>query len=304
MRTYKAKKRRKQTLGDVINITVLLLFALLCLYPFWYIFIGTISNPNIPVRSLFLLPKDVTLFNYIEVIQSKGLLPSIGISVARTAIGTLLAVGFNAFLAYLFTLKQMPGRRFFYRMVIVTMYVSGGLIPTFLVYRTYGLLNNFLVYVLPGAISAFNVVLLKTFMENGIPDSLRESAVLDGAGPMKVFTKIFFPLSGPIVATVALFAAVGQWNSWFDNMIYTSNESSLTTLQYLLYKKLNEANVLAQAARNGSVGEVGRLLQEMTLTPDSIRMTITMIATLPIFCVYPFVQKYFVKGIMVGAVKG
>lgn len=297
--------RKRRYAGDYINLAVLLLISFMCLYPFWYIFIGSISNPNIPVRSLIFLPKDITLFNYREVMKSKGLIPAMGISVARSVLGTVLSVAVNSFLGYLFTLKQMPGRKFFYRMVIVTMYVSGGLIPTFLVYKMYGLTNTFMVYILPGAVSAFHVVLLKTYMENGIPESLSESAILDGAGTMTIFRKIVFPLSMPIVATVALFAAVGQWNSWFDNMIYTSNRSDLLTLQYLLYKKLNEANVLAQAARNGSVSEMGRLLtQEKVLTPDSIRMTITMLVTLPIFCVYPFIQKYFVKGIMVGAVKG
>lgn len=299
------RKVRKMHIGEVINLCVLLLFSFICIYPFWYIFIGTISNPNIPVRSLLFIPKELTLFNYIEVFKSKGLIPAMGISILRTVLGAALAVLLNAFLAYLFTLKQMPLRSFFYRMVIITMYVSGGLIPTFLIYKTYGLTNNFFVYVVPGAISAFNVVLIKTFIENGIPESLTESAVLDGAGIMTIFTRIIFPLSIPIVATIALFSAVGHWNSWFDNMIYTSNDSHLMTLQYLLYKKLNEANVLAQAARSGSVSEMGRLLTEKKiLSPDSIRMTITMIVTLPIFCVYPFIQKYFVKGIMIGAVKG
>lgn len=305
VKKLKKWKKRKVSVGEGVNLGVLLVFSFICLYPFWYIFIGTVSNPNVPVRSLVFLPKDVTLFNYREVFGSKGLLPALGVSVARTVLGTALAVLLNSFMAFLFTLKLMPARRFFYRMVIVTMYVSGGLIPTFLTFKSYGLTNNFLVYVLPGAISAFNIVLLKTFMENGIPESLSESALLDGAGPMTIFIRIVFPLSMPIVATIALFAAVGQWNSWFDNMIYTSNRSELLTLQYLLYKKLNEANAIAQAARNGTVSDIGRLLmEEKVLTPDSIRMTITMIVTLPIFCVYPFIQKYFVKGIMVGAVKG
>lgn len=291
--------------GDVINITILLLLTFVCLYPFWYIFIGTISNPNVPVRSLTLLPKDVTLFNYIEVLKTKGIPNSIVISVLRTAIGTVLAVVLNTFMGFLFTLDKLPARKFFYRFVIVTMYVGGGLIPTFLVFKSYGLLNSFLVYVIPGVVSAFNIVLIRTYIENSIPASLSESAVLDGAGTMVLFSKIIFPLCVPIVATIALFAAVGQWNSWFDNMIYTSSEKSLTTLQYLLYMKLNEANALAQAARSGSMQDMERLLKDsMMLTPDSIRMTITMIATLPIVCVYPFVQKHFVKGIMIGAVKG
>lgn len=304
-KTQTLTKRGRLQVGDIINIIVMLFFSFLCLYPFWYIFIGTISNPNIPVRTLLFLPKDVTLFNYIEVLKSPGLLSSLWVSVARTVVGTLLGVFFNSFLAYLFTLQRMPARSFFYRMVIVTMYVGGGLIPTFLTYRLYGLTNSFWVYVLPGAISAFNVVLLKTYIETSIPASLSESAVLDGAGVMTIFFRIILPLSLPILATIALFAAVGQWNSWFDNMIYTSGRPELQTLQYLLYKRLNEANALAQAARSGAVSEMGRLLlDEKVLTPDSIRMTITMIVTLPILVVYPFLQKYFVKGVMIGAVKG
>lgn len=292
-------------MGDAANLLILLLITLLCLYPFWYIFIGTISNPNVPVRTLLLFPKDVTLFNYREVFQTAGILPALGVSAARTAAGTALSVLLNSFFAYLFTLPQMPARRLFYRMTIITMYISGGLIPTFLVYKSYGLTNSFWVYLLPLIVSAFHIVLLKTYMENSIPESLSESALLDGAGPLTIFWKIVFPLSVPIVATVGLFAAVTQWNSWFDNMVYNSGSPQFQTLQYLLYRKLNEATALAEAARSGAIQDIDRLLnQEKMLTPDSIRMTITMVVTLPILCVYPFVQKYFVKGIMIGAVKG
>lgn len=304
-RMKKKSFRDRITLGDIINVIVLLAFTFLCFYPFWYIFIGSVSNPNISVRTLTFLPKDVTWFNYREVLRSKGLMEAMTVSVARTVLGTLLSVLLTSFMAYLFTLQKMPARKFFYRLVIITMYLSGGLIPTFLVFKSYGLLNSFWVYIIPGAISVYNMVLVKTFMENGVPESLGESASLDGAGPMTIFFRIMLPLSLPILATIALFVAVGQWNSWFDNMIYNTRNSELDTLQYLLYKKLNEANKIAEAARSGSTTMVGEMLtKQMTLTPDSIRMTITMLVTLPILCVYPFLQKYFVKGIMVGAVKG
>lgn len=298
-------KLNRLTVGDYLNILILLFISFICIYPFWYVFIGTISNPNIPVRTLTFLPKDVTLFNYTEVFQMPGLIAALGISVLRTLTGTALAILLSSLLAYLFTLERMPARSFFYRLVIITMYISGGLIPTFLTYKSYGLTNNFLVYILPGAISAFNVVLLKTYIENSIPVSLSESAVLDGAGTMTIFVRIIFPLSVPIIATVALFCAVGQWNAWFDNMIYTSGKPQLMTLQYLLYRKLNEASMLAEASKSGVISQVGDILsKEKMLTPDSIRMTMTMLVTLPILFVYPFVQKYFVKGIMIGAVKG
>lgn len=304
----KQKNRRpgeRITVGDVINTAILLAFAFLCLYPFWYIFIGSISNPNIPVRTLLFLPKDVTLFNYIQVLRSKGLMEATGVSVARTVVGTVLSVLVTSFMAFLFTLPRMPARKFFYRMSVITMYVGGGLIPTFLVYKAYGLLNSFWVYIIPGALSVGNMILIKTYMENGIPESLGESASLDGAGPMTVFWKIMLPLCMPILATIALFVAVGQWNSWFDNMIYNSNSSHLDTLQYLLYKKLNDANKVAAAAKSGNVTVLGEMVaRQMTLTPESVRLTMTMIVTLPVLCVYPFLQKYFVKGIMIGAVKG
>lgn len=297
-------KIRRITAGDMINTAVLLVFAFICIYPFWYIFIATISNPNSYSRSSLLLPGDFTLFNYQEVLKSRGIPQAVLISILRTVLGTGLAVFCNTFLAYMFTQVKLPARRFFYRMTIVTMYVGGGLIPTFFVMRAYGLLNNFLVYIIPGAISAFNVVLVRTYIENSIPSSLEESARIDGCGPLQLFMSIIFPLCLPITATIALFTAVGQWNSWFDNMIYTARVQDLTTLQYILYQKLNDANTIAAAARSGQMQMMEELLNRMSLTPDSVRMTITMIVTLPILLVYPFIQKYFVKGIMIGAIKG
>jgi ABC-type glycerol-3-phosphate transport system permease component len=295
---------RRTTAGDVVNTAILILFAFVCIYPFWYIFIATISNPSTYARSSLFLPGELTLFNYREVLKSRGIPQAVLISVLRTVLGTGLAVFCNTFLAYMFTQVKLPARRFFYRMTIITMYVSGGLIPTFFVIRAYGLMNNFLVYIIPGAISAFNVVLVRTYIENSIPASLEESARMDGCGPLRLFASIIFPLCLPITATIALFSAVGQWNSWFDNMIYTARVQDLTTLQYILYLRLNEANAIVAAMRSGQMQLVEEALKRMSLTPDSVRMTITMIVTLPILLVYPFMQKYFVKGIMIGAIKG
>lgn len=196
----------------------------------------------------------------------------------------------------------MPGKKIIYRFLIMTMYISGGMIASYIVIKSYGLLNNFWVYILPTMISAYNIVLIKTYVEQ-LPASLEESAKLDGAGYVTVFTKIILPLSKPIIATVAVFVAVGHWNSWFDNHIYARGNDALTTLQYLLYNYLNEAQMVADQIKNTS--NVDGLSQMMTsISPKGVRMTITVLASLPIFMVYPFMQKYFVKGIMVGAVKG
>ncbi len=298
----------RRSAGDVafniVNYLVLGVLALICIYPFWYVIMASFSDPRIPNLGLLVVPKNFTLYNYQEVLKMEGLLPAAGVSVARTVVGTLLSVGAVTFLGYIFSKDNVPAKKVFYRYFIITMYVSGGLIPTFLVYKAYGLRNNFLVYVLPGIISAYNMILVKTYIETSVPRSLEESAMLDGAGYMTVFFKIILPLSVPIIATIALFTAVGQWNSWMDNMIYTASEDSLTTLQYLLYQQLNKASALANAARSGSVNTMKDLMEQMTLTPNSVRMTITAIVTLPILLVYPFVQRYFMTGLMIGAVKG
>jgi len=299
------KRKASDFVFDAANWLFVGLLALICLYPFWYVAMASFSDPRNPSLGLLLVPKGFTLYSYQEVLKLPGLSNSALISVSRTLLGAGLSVCSVTFLGYIFSKQNVPLKKLFYRYFIVTMYVSGGLIPTFLTIRSYGLINNFWVYVLPGIVSVFNMILVKTYIETSIPASLEESATIDGAGYMTIFFKIIFPLAIPIVATISLFTAVGQWNSWFDNMIYTSGKQDLMTLQYLLYRKLNEASTLSNASRqNASIQDIERLLQQMTLTPNSIRMTITMIVTLPIICVYPFLQRYFMKGIMIGAIKG
>jgi ABC-type glycerol-3-phosphate transport system permease component len=252
-----------------------------------------------------LLPRGLTLFNYHEVFALKGILHSVLVSTARTLIGTLATVFSCSLLGYLFTKREMPARSFLYRTLVITMYVSGGLIPYFLMCRAYGLVNNFLVYILPSMVSAYNVILIKTFIEQ-LPASIEESAMLDGASTFTLFARIIFPLSMPIVATIAVFSAVGQWNSWFDNYIFNGTNDKLKTLQLLLYNVLSEASRLATMLRDrsSSISGIEELQKQMAITPTGVKMTITMLVTLPILAVYPFMQRFFVKGIMLGAVKG
>ena len=194
----------------------------------------------------------------------------------------------------------MPFRRFFYRYLIITMYVSGGLIPTYLVYKAYGFINSFWVYVIPSLLSAYNVILVKTFVEQ-LPKALEESAKLDGASTMRVFFSIILPLSLPIAATLTIYATNGQWNSWFDNHLYNATNKNLTTLQYLLYTYLMKTEQLLAQMEEANADEAAL---ERLITPRGIKMTVTMISTIPILCVYPFMQRYLIKGLMVGAVKG
>ena len=297
------KSSASRRIFQVFNYIFLLLITIICIYPFWYVVIYTLSDSSkIGEIPPVLIPTGFSIENYVQILTLKGFLPAFGISVARTLAGTILSVGSCSFLGYLFSKENMPFRKFLYRFLILTMYISGGMIATYIVIKSYGMLNSFMVYIIPGMISAYNVVLIKTYVES-LPASLEESAKLDGAGIVTVFTKIIFPLSKPIIATVAVFVAVGQWNSWFDNHIYTRGTESLKTLQYLLYNYLNEAQRIAEQLRNATSGvDAGTLMQQ--ISSKGIRMSITVLAALPIFLVYPFMQKYCVKGIMVGAVKG
>lgn len=303
MRRNKIKSSKSRIAFQIFNYTLMILITLICIYPFWHIVIYTFSEESqVMTNPPIFFPRGFSLENYKNILEISGFFQAFFVSVLRTLVGTLASVIACSFLGYLFTKDEMPGRKFWYRFLILTMYISGGMIASYIVMKSYGLLNTFWIYILPMTVSAYNVVLIKTYVEQ-LPASLEESAKLDGAGYFTVFTKIILPLSKPIIATVAVFVAVGHWNSWFDNHIYTRGNEALTTLQYLLYNYLNEAQRLAEQLKSATGVATMSQMQTM-ISPKGIRMTITVLASLPIFMVYPFMQKYFVKGIMVGAVKG
>ena len=232
----------------------------------------------------------------------EGSLNSTMISVARTVLGTLLMLACTCFLGYAFSRREYWHKKFFYRFVIVTMYFSAGMVPHFIKIKNLGLMNSFWVYVLPGAISAYNMILFKTYVES-IPESLEESAALDGAGYLIRFARIVMPLCKPILATITVFTAVGQWNAFTDSLYYISNPK-LYTLQFRLYQYLSHSEHVAMQMRNqaGMSAEAMEALAH-SMNPTSLRMTITVVVVLPVMCFYPFFQRYFVKGIMIGAVK-
>jgi putative aldouronate transport system permease protein len=285
---------------EVANYIILTALFVLCIYPFYYVLLYSLSDPVQAQKGIVLLPRAVTLGNYGLVFKLRGMLNATLISVLRTVIGTVFTVLACSFFAFLVTKEELPFRKVIYRILIVTMYFNTGLIPWYLTMKLYHLNNNFLLYVIPSAISAYYVVIVKTFIEQ-LPPSLEESARLDGAGHVAVFQRIIFPLSAPIVATILVFSAVGQWNTWFDNYLLVQSPR-LKTLQLVLYDYLSQASWLATASntertRAGASGAAA-------MTPATIRMTVTMVVTLPILFVYPFMQRYFVKGLMLGAIKG
>ncbi len=305
MRVDTERKRpvkKEDILFKIVNYSIFLLFTFLCAYPFYYLIINSISSNELSSNGMInFLPRQIHFQNYKDVFQLSGLSTAVVVSIARTVIGTACTVMASAYLGFMFTQKKMWHRSFFYRFIVVTMYFSAGLIPMFMTMKLLHLTNSFWVYIIPGIVQPFNVIMVKTFIES-IPSSLQEAAEVDGAGVLTVFFKVILPTCTPILATIAIWAAVGQWNSFQDTLIYITDQK-LFSLQYLLYIYLNQANSLAALVKSStSMEAVADLVTKQT--PTSIRMTISVVVVLPILFIYPMFQKYFVKGIMIGAVKG
>jgi putative aldouronate transport system permease protein len=287
---------------NILNITVFLAFTLLCVFPFYYIFINTISNNELATAGKILFyPRGIHFGNYVEVLKLKGMGQATFISVARTVSGTFLTLLASSFLGYAFCKPEYWHRKFWYRFVVIAMYFSAGLIPWFVTMKSLGLYNNFLAYILPSMVAPFYVILFKTFVEQ-IPPSLEESVQIDGGGYAVRFLQIILPLSTPILATIAVFSLAGQWNSFLDTLFLVKSQN-LFTLQYIMYQYLNQVNALATLMRS-SQGTGAHATSMNLLTPTSVRMTISFVVVVPILFAYPFLQRYFVKGIMIGAIKG
>jgi putative aldouronate transport system permease protein len=283
---------------------VIVLISALCvvtIYPFLFVLFYSISEGVAVVANpITFYPRKLTFLNYRTVFASGGILSATYISVARTVVGGVLHVVVTGLAAYAVSKHNLIFRKFFLVFFIITMYFSGGLLPTYVVVIKLGLGNRFLVYILPLLYSGFHMLIMKVFFEQ-VPASLEESAVLDGAGDLRIFSQIFVPLSTPVVATILLFAGVMQWNSWFDAFLYVS-DLNLCPLQTMLHKILREAQpaTMFEILQRSMSGPA----QANTVTSESIKMTVVMIATVPILLSYPFLQRYFTKGLMIGAVKG
>ena len=295
-KTVKKKTAGKIEAFPIVNGLIMVLFVIVTLYPVLNTLAISLNDGTDALRGgIYLIPRKFTWKNYITVLQKDNLITGAYITVARTLLGTILSLAANAILAFVVSRKRFLFKKELSLFWVITMYVNGGLIPTFLLYKGLGLTNSFWVYIIPGMVSAFNMLVIRTYM-NGIPDSLEESAQLDGAGYTTIFLKIYSPLCKPVYATVALFVAVGQWNSWFDAMLYNRMSDNLTTLQYELMK------LLSSVTNQGGNAEMMKNSMG-TVTPTSVRAAATIITMLPIICIYPFLQKYFVAGLTLGGVK-
>lgn len=302
----KGKRRSVDDLiFDTINVIFMILLVIVMLYPLINTVAISLNASTDTIRGgIRLLPRVFTWYNYEYVFSEATIMRSAVTSVLRTVIGTGLGVLASAMVAYTISRPHFFLKKFITIAFVLTMYMNAGLIPTYLLHRDLNLIGSFWVYILPTLIGVFNIIVIRSFIE-GLPETLFESARMDGAGEFTQFFKIALPLSLPVIATVSLFVAVGQWNQWFDVFIYNSSIPELSTLQYELMKVLSNSN----AAFNSGAGAASQFAASQSgvvdvVTPQSVRAAMTVVVSVPIIMVYPFLQKYFVKGLTIGGVKG
>jgi len=291
MRVY--KRSLGDNIFDTINIIFITLFAISCLYPFLYIFNVSISEGiSTSQYGLNIIPRGITFKYYAKIFKTDTIMIGFFNSVFRTIIGSFCCVVFTAMGAYPMSKKYLPNRNFWTWYILFTMFFSGGLIPSYFLIRDLGIINTRRVLIIPGLVSTYSLLIMRNYMMS-LPSELEESAKIDGANDVYILSKIILPLCKPIIATVALWSAVGHWNSWFDSLIY-ANKPNLVVLQVVLYRIINFGS---------SDSVTGNMLDDFVY-PEVIKACTIMITTIPIICVYPFAQKHFIKGILVGSLKG
>ena len=279
---------------DVINTTLLILICLITLYPFYYLLITSFMPGDVPMTRLHLYPPKVTLDNYAKVLSDSDIWSGYKNTIARTIVGTVISVILTVATAYPLSKPRLVHRKLFTSFVVITMFVSGGTIPSYLLVKNLGLFNTIWALVLPGAISAYNVVIVRNFYMS-IPPALEESAQIDGGNDIQILFKVYLPVCLPVIATVALWVSVGHWNAWFDSLIYMT-KSRNQVLQVIMRRVVLEGTT---EMLNPDIYE-----ETMHVSTETIKATTVMVTTIPILVVYPFIQKYFVKGVMVGSLKG
>lgn len=291
------KRRTKgEAFFDIFNNFGMLIVCFLTIYPIWYVLVNAFNDGQDAMRGgIYWWPRMFSLENFSAVFQSSGIMTAMGITVAKTVIGVFIHVLFTAMVAYAFSRKGLIGGKFYILLGTVTMFFTGGLIPTYLLIKDLNMLDSFLVYIIPFMFSFFDLIIFMTFFRE-IPDGLEEAAKIDGANDWSIFLRVVLPVSMPVIATIALFHGVFQWNDYFTGVIYINN-TDLQPIQTYLYK------VVAQSSSNQMMAQVPGGVAK-TVTSQSIKMATMVVTTAPIVFVYPFLQRYFVKGMMIGSIKG
>ena len=290
-----AKKKTRFTLFGIINATILIMFSLICLLPFVHVVAASFSTPVQMLKHPFMLfPFDFSLAAYEYVFSANTLIKSILVSAGITVFGTMFNMFMTTLMAYPLSRPQLMGKSFILRAVVFTMVFSGGMIPTFLVVRSFHLLDTFAALVLPGSISAFNLLIMKNFFQQ-IPLELEESAKIDGYNDLQIYVKIMLPLSMASLATITLFYAVGHWNSYMNAVLYI-NDVDKYPVQIILRQVV--------ALASGGIGDASLMDPDFIIPTATVKMSTIVISITPIMIAYPFLQKYFVKGALLGSVKG
>ncbi|GIP26948.1 maltose ABC transporter permease [Paenibacillus sp. J23TS9] len=289
---------------NLLNYILLTLFAFLMIYPFIYILIYSLNDgKDSMLGALYFFPRKLTLDNYVQVFDNKQIWQAYKITILRTVIGTVLHVLLCTLMAYALSKKTLPGRTFFTFYIFLPTIFSAGFIPYFITLQKLHLINSFWVYVIPMLFNFMHIVIVRTFLQ-GIPEEIEESARIDGLNDFQIFMRIILPLSGPVIATISLFIGVAHWNDWFTGTYYVSNKN-LIPVQTLLQQMLTEAEALSSSMQRAAQQGGQTVNVNMAgATPESLRMALLVITVFPILCVYPFLQRYFVKGVMIGSVKG
>lgn len=302
----KTKKVTSDYIIDIVVIIAITLLVVVTLYPFLNALAISLNDADDTVRGgITILPRKFTLRNYELIFENAKIYKAYFISIARTVIGTVLGLLFTAMLSFGLSRKKLVGGKFYTMFCLIPMYFSGGLMPTYFLIRSMGMVNNFWVYIIPTLINLWNMILMRSYF-NSLPEALEESARIDGANYLTIFFKIFMPLSTPIMATIALYIGVYHWNDWFVPNIYIMKQD-LKPMQSILLSVISEAKFAEQiaAASSAMAANAGNIARGQTATNvRSITMATMIVTILPIIMVYPFLQRYFVKGIMIGSVKG
>ena len=290
----------RSTAFDWINYAAMVLLAFIMVYPLWYCVAGSLNEGMDYLRGgVFLWPRKWTLANYKAVFLDSAILNAFWVTIWKCLVGTVTSVLCTAMVAYAITRPKLRLKKLYIPFIMLTMFFSGGLIPYFILIVDLGLYDSFWVYIIPTMFSAYNMIIIQSFMRE-LPSELIESAKLDGASEYRIFFQMILPLSKPVLATIALFTVVTHWNSYFDSMMYTSSQE-LQTIQLFLKKVITDPSV---SRGLGSAATIAIPDQAATLTPQVVKLATMVVTALPVVCIYPFLQRYFVKGLTVGAVKG
>lgn len=303
MRTRGIRRNMEDNIIDFFVYLILIIVVIVTVYPFYYSLVISFNNGrDASLGGIFLWPRVFTLENYEAVFGNKQLVGGFVVTISRTIVGTIVSLVFTGLFAYSLAHSELMFKKIYFALMIFAMYFSGGLIPYFILLKKLGLMNTFLVYIIPHALSVFNAIIMMSFFRE-IPDALEESAKIDGGTDLAIFFRIIIPVSAPVFATIALFNGVGHWNNWFDAAFFVTNRN-LKTVAFMLMELINRANLTAVTQGTSADIERAGTYAAQNFTAETIRMATMIVVVVPIMCVYPFLQKYFVKGIMIGSIKG